>query len=111
MNFVSIPNLITIARIISVPLIVWFILTGQNGLAFSLFVLAGISDGVDGYLAKEYGWQTELGAYLDAIADKMLLVSIYLALGAVAALPIWIVIVVVARDVLIIGAKFGLRGR
>lgn len=102
-RLMSIPNLITMGRILSVPLVIWFILSGQIAFAFALFVLAGISDGVDGYLAKRYEWQTELGAYLDAVADKVLLVSIYLSLGSVGLLPVWLVITVVARDFLIVG--------
>ena len=99
----NIPNIITIGRLLSVPVVVWLILSDRPALAFVLFLLAGISDGLDGYLAKRFRWQTELGAYLDAVADKMLLVSIYLALAATNGLPIWLVIAVVARDILIIG--------
>ncbi len=102
-SMVNLPNLITLGRIISVPLVVWLILSGQNAAAFGIFLLAGISDGVDGYLAKRFGWQTELGAYLDAVADKLLLVSIYLALAGTGDLPIWLVIMVVARDIFIVG--------
>ena len=72
--------------------------------AFVLFLLAGLSDAADGYLAKRFGWQTELGAYLDPIADKALLVSIYVTLGFANHLPVWLVIAVVSRDILIIGA-------
>ena len=69
-----------------------------------LFLLAGLSDAADGYLAKRYGWRTELGAYLDPIADKALLVSIYVTLGFAGHLPAWLVIAVVSRDILIVGA-------
>jgi cardiolipin synthase len=101
---VNIPNVITVFRIFLVPVVVWLIIAGEMQLAFIGFVLAGVSDGLDGYLAKRYGWQTELGAYLDPIADKVLLVSIYLVLGFFAHLPVWLVIAVVTRDILIIGA-------
>ena len=104
MDLMNIPNIITLARILSVPLLIWCILSGQYDLSFLIFMLAGISDGVDGFLAKRYGWKTELGAYLDAVADKTLLVSIFVALGIIKLLPAWIVIGVVARDILIIGA-------
>ena len=73
-------------------------------LAFVTFLVAGLSDAVDGFLAKRFSWQTELGAYLDPIADKALLVSIYVALGFYEYLPAWLVILVVSRDILIIGA-------
>ena len=69
----NIPNALTLARIILVPLIVWLIIAHEIAAAFVLFLLAGLSDAVDGYLAKRFGWQTELGAYLDPIADKALL--------------------------------------
>src|SRR6476646_1000833 len=101
---VNIPNTLTLVRIILVPLVVWLIITHQNLAAFVLFLMAGLSDAADGYLAKRYGWHTELGAYLDPIADKALLVSIYVTLGFANHLPVWLVIAVVSRDILIIGA-------
>jgi cardiolipin synthase (CMP-forming) len=101
---VNIPNAITLARIFTVPLLVWLIIDQEMFAAFLLFMLAGLSDGADGYLAKRFGWHTELGAYLDPIADKALLVSIYVTLGLAGHLPVWLVIAVVSRDVLIIGA-------
>jgi cardiolipin synthase len=67
-----------------------------------VFICAGISDAVDGYLAKRFNWQTELGAYLDPLADKLLIVSIYIALGVRNELPLWLVIAVVSRDILIV---------
>ncbi len=100
---VNIPNIITVFRILLVPLVVWLMLDGSMQIAFILFVIAGISDGLDGYLAKKYGWQTELGAYLDPIADKILLVSIFVVLGIHSYLPMWLVIAVVSRDILIVG--------
>lgn len=98
----SIPNLITLGRIILVPIVVWAITSGDMLAAFGLFLAAGISDGVDGFLAKRFQMASELGAYLDPLADKALLVSIYVALGIAKALPIWLVIVVVSRDIMII---------
>jgi cardiolipin synthase (CMP-forming) len=99
---VSIPNLISLGRVILVPVIFWLLLTGQTQLAFFTFVIAGVSDAVDGYLAKTYHWETELGAYLDPLADKLLIVSIFVALGVKGELPLWLVIAVVSRDILII---------
>ena len=86
----SIPNLITLARIILVPVVVWAIATGQLRLAFLLFLAAAISDAVDGFLAKRFGMKTELGAYLDPLADKAMLVSIYVALAILGAIPLWL---------------------
>ena len=100
----SIPNLITLARILLVPVVVWSIATGRMYLAFMLFLAAAISDAVDGFLAKRFGMKTELGAYLDPLADKVLIVSIYVTLGITGVIPLWIVILVVSRDFMIVGA-------
>ena len=100
----SIPNLITLARILLVPVVVWAIAAGEMGVAFVLFLAAGISDAVDGFLAKRFGMVTELGAYLDPLADKAMLVSIYVALGITDAVPRWLVILVVSRDIMIVSA-------
>ena len=101
----SIPNLITLARILLVPVVVWAIATGQMYFAFLLFLAAGISDAVDGFLAKRFGMKTELGAYLDPLADKVLIVSIYVALrgGAGAGQPDQIHRAPIAPTVLRIG--------
>jgi cardiolipin synthase (CMP-forming) len=96
---INLPNFITLGRVFAVPFVFWLLLTGQAKAAFFLFVAAGISDAVDGFLAKRYHMQTELGAYLDPLADKLLIVSIYIALGARGELPLWLVIAVVSRDV------------
>lgn len=101
---VNIPNTITLGRIVAVPLLVWLIIDQEMLAAFFVFMLAGISDAADGFLAKRYGWNTELGAYLDPIADKALLVTIYVTLGLAGHLPVWLVIAVVSRDILIVGA-------
>ena len=82
----------------------WLIVTHEMTAAFVLFLLAGVSDAADGYLAKRFQWRTELGSYLDPIADKLLLMSIYVTLGFSNHLPAWLVIAVVSRDILIIGA-------
>jgi len=100
----SIPNLITLGRILLVPVVVWVITSGEMRIAFILFVAAGISDAVDGFLAKNFHMASELGAYLDPLADKALIVSIYVALGVAGALPIFLVILVVSRDIMIISA-------
>jgi len=97
------PNLITLARLLSVPLAVWLILGARYGTAFWIFVAAGISDALDGFIAKRFNSRTRLGALLDPIADKALLVSVYLSLLVVGQLPNWLVILVVFRDVMIIG--------
>jgi cardiolipin synthase len=99
----SIPNLITLARILLVPVVVWAIASNQMLVAFLLFAVAGISDAVDGFLAKRFGMASQLGAFLDPLADKVLIVSIYVSFGIVDVLPRWLVILVVSRDLLIVG--------
>jgi cardiolipin synthase len=100
----TIPNLITIARLLIVPLVIVMIMQGQWGWAFLLFVVAGVSDGVDGYLARRLDMRTEFGAYIDPLADKALLVSIYVTLPIIGVLPGWLAIVVVSRDLMIVSA-------
>lgn len=100
----SIPNLITLGRILLVPVVVWAIYTELPLVAFVLFLVAGVSDAVDGYLAKRFQMTSELGAYLDPLADKTLIVSIYVTLGIAGNIPVWLVILVVSRDIMIVGA-------
>lgn len=104
MSSISLPNVITLFRILLVPATVWAIGVGETQLAFWLFLTAGVSDGLDGFIAKRFHMQTELGAYLDPVADKALLVSIYVTLAVVGLTPRWVAIAVVSRDVMIIGA-------
>jgi cardiolipin synthase (CMP-forming) len=99
----TIPNFITIARLVSVPLIVWLMIADRYVEATILFILAGISDAADGFIAKRFGAASELGAYLDPIADKALLVSVFVTLGFKGVLPAWVVVLVVSRDLFIIG--------
>ncbi len=99
----NVPNTISLARLFAAPLTVWLILTGELAPAFWIFLAAGISDAVDGLIAKRYEGETVLGAYLDPIADKALLVSVYVALGSEGFLELWLVILVVFRDMLIVG--------
>ncbi|MFO7482417.1 CDP-alcohol phosphatidyltransferase family protein [Oceanibaculum nanhaiense] len=97
------PNLISLVRIGLVPVVIWALLDGRNDLALWLFLLAGLSDAVDGYLARRFDARTEFGAYIDPVADKALLMSVYVTLGYLGGLPNWLVILVVFRDTLIVG--------
>jgi cardiolipin synthase len=99
----NLPNIITLGRLLSVPVAIWVILDGAFHVAFWIFVAAGISDAVDGFVAKRFDMKTPIGALLDPLADKALLVSIYVTLGLAGQLPTWLVILVVFRDVMIIG--------
>ncbi|MGH6979857.1 MAG: CDP-alcohol phosphatidyltransferase family protein [Stellaceae bacterium] len=99
----SVPNLITLARLLSVPMIIWLVLLDAFQWALVLFALAGLSDAVDGFVAKHWNQRSALGAMLDPTADKAMLVSVFVTLGMMHHLPDWIVILVVFRDILIIG--------
>lgn len=103
MNTMNIPNIISLARLLSVPLIVSLILSYQLTAAFIFFMLAGLSDALDGFLARIFKSRTTLGAYLDPIADKALLVGVFVALGHAGLVELWVVVLVVFRDALIIG--------
>lgn len=99
----NLPNAITVGRLLAVPVLVWCIVSDRLSAAFWIFVAAGISDGVDGFIAKHFNAESELGRYLDPIADKAMLISIYITLGIEDQISSWLVILVVFRDVLIFG--------
>ena len=99
----NVPNLITLARLGSVPVVVWLILSGSLMAAFWVFLAAALSDAADGIIAKRFNAETVFGAYLDPIADKALLVSVYVSLGQQEHLESWLVIMVVFRDAVIVG--------
>ena len=98
----NIPNLISLARMISIPITVWLILNGALLAAFWVFVAAGFSDALDGYIAKRFDLRSEIGAFLDPIADKALLVAVFITLGGAGYIEVWLVILVVFRDGLIV---------
>ena len=100
----TIANLITILRFLLVPVVVLALLQSRMDWALAGFLIAGISDGVDGFVARQFDQRTELGAYLDPMADKLLLVSVFVVLGFMGELPLWLVIAAVSRDALIVGA-------
>jgi cardiolipin synthase (CMP-forming) len=106
-GLLTLPNAITLVRLCAVPLVVWLVLRHDLGIAFWLFVAAGATDAVDGWLARR-GRASALGAVLDPVADKVLLVSMYITLAAVDVLPAWIAILVVFRDLVIVGGVLAL---
>ena len=98
----DIPNLISVLRIfLSVP-VVWSMLELRFDIALLLFAVAGISDGLDGYLAKHFDWQSRLGGLLDPLADKVLLVSSYLTLAILGMIPMLLMLLVILRDLVIV---------
>ncbi len=101
-SMLNLANIITFGRLCAVPLAFWLVLEQRIGQAFLLFVAAGLSDALDGWLARRYGGNA-VGAAMDPVADKALLVTMYITLAAVGALPAWLAILVVFRDSLIVG--------
>lgn len=99
----QIPNFITGLRLFLVPFMMWLLLEERYLLALGVFALMGVSDAMDGFLAKRYGWKTRLGEFLDPVADKTMLVSAFVALGWSGLVPAWLVILIIVRDVVILG--------
>lgn len=99
----QLPNLITISRIALVPVLILVLVEGQYGWALAVFMIAGISDALDGWLAKRLGVQSHFGAVLDPAADKLLLVTAYVMLTILGHIPFWLTLAVASRDVLIVG--------
>jgi len=93
----------------SVPVLFYLLVSERSLAAFVVFVLAGLSDAVDGYLAKRFDWRSELGAYLDPLADKALLVTLFLVLGVLRLIPRWLVGVAIGRDLIILSGALLLR--
>ena len=99
---INIPNILTVLRILVTPLFVIFLIRNQHGYALLVFVFAGVSDGLDGLIARALNQRSQLGAILDPIADKLLLTAAYVTLGVLRDIPGWLVVVVISRDVLIV---------
>jgi cardiolipin synthase len=99
---INIPNLLTLLRILITPLFVIFMIKGHYRLALLVFFLAGISDGLDGLFARWFNQKTVLGAHLDPLADKLLLISAFVALAVQQTIPSWLAVVVISRDILIL---------
>lgn len=99
----NIPNTLTIARIFLVPFVIYAIAQGDFLWAFWGFVIAGVTDAIDGFIARHFNMRTELGAYLDPLADKLLIMSIYISLAITHHIPFWLTLLVISRDILIIG--------
>lgn len=105
----QIPNFITLIRILLVVPIGWAILSRHADLALLLATIAGASDALDGFLARYYGWQTRLGAWLDPAADKLMLTVAYVCLSVIGAAPWWLTVLVLARDVVIVAGVLAMQ--
>lgn len=102
MSLKWLPNAISLMRIALVAPILVLILQGNFGFGLALFVLAGFSDGLDGYLAKTFSWHTRLGALLDPVADKLLVAGMFITLAYTGDIPVWLAAAVISRDVVIV---------
>jgi cardiolipin synthase len=103
MRWNQLPNTITLARLFMVPALILVLKDEDYRLALLIFLVAGISDALDGYIAKKYNFVTQFGAVLDPVADKLLLVSAYIMLSIIGHVPFWLVLAVVSRDLFIVG--------
>jgi cardiolipin synthase len=102
MGMHQLPNIISVLRMFLVVPVVWCLLQSEFATALILFVVAGVSDGIDGFLAKHFGWQSRLGSILDPLADKLLLVSSFITLTWLGLIPLWLLLAVLVRDLLIV---------
>jgi len=102
----SVPNLITVARLIAVPYVTWLLLHDSFHIAFWVFIAAGISDGIDGYLAKALDARSKLGGYLDPIADKALLIAVFVTLTYLGHVESWFLLLLIIRDLVILTGAF-----
>jgi cardiolipin synthase len=102
MSLCHLPNALSAVRIMLVPPAIAALVAGRYRIALLVLLLAGLTDGLDGYLARRYGWTSRLGSILDPVADKLLVVGAYVALGWLGYMPVWLVILVVGRDVVIV---------
>ena len=100
----TLPNAISTLRILLVPIVIWAMISGEMLLAFLVFMAAGASDAIDGFLARRFQMTSELGAWLDPVADKLLLMSAFVTFGFLGLVPLWLAVMVVSRDVLIMAA-------
>ena len=98
----DIPNLLSILRIALIFPIVWLLISQHYGSALFVFAIAGFTDGLDGFLAKQYNWQSRLGSILDPIADKLLLIASFATLTWLGLLPLWLLLLVLTRDIFIV---------
>lgn len=104
-----IPNLLCVLRMIAVVPLVWWLLEGKYSYALALFLLAGFTDGLDGYLAKRFDWRSRLGGILDPLADKLLLVSSFATLAWIGLAPTWLFVAVMVRDLVIVSGASAYR--
>ena len=99
----NLPNILSFLRIFCSPLFIWLMFENHTSWALWLFAVAGLTDALDGFVAKQFGMETELGRYLDPLADKLLLLAGFVSLTSLEFLPLWLMLLVVTRDIIIVG--------
>jgi cardiolipin synthase len=104
----TIPNLLTLGRIFLTPVLVWLLLDGRYNTALAVFSVAGLTDALDGLIARLFNQKSRFGAYIDPLADKILLVTSFVILGYIGMIPLWLVIIAVSRDIMILLGLFTL---
>lgn len=109
MNLRWLPNGLCVLRMLLAPPSAWLLLLGEYWLTLLVFFIAAVTDAADGYLAKRFGWETDLGKALDPLADKLLLVTVFVALAILDLVPVWLTVLVVLRDLLITGGAIAYR--
>jgi cardiolipin synthase len=106
MSLAWLPNAVSIMRIALILPILWLFVSDEFGWALALFVVAGLSDGIDGYLAKNFGWQSRLGGFLDPAGDKLLVAWSFGTLAYLGYVPVWLAVIVILRDIVIVAGSF-----
>ncbi len=101
-----IPNAITLMRLALILPLVVLIVRGEFGWALAIFLVASVSDGIDGYLAKRFGWHSRLGAFLDPAGDKLLVAGSFGTLAYLGVIPLWLAVIVILRDLVIVAGSF-----
>lgn len=105
----NIPNILSISRILMTPLIIWGMMHGEHAFVFWVLILAALTDGLDGYWARRFHQETAVGGALDPLADKILVIAVFLTFGVGLGLfPLWFTLLVVGRDILIMGGVLSL---
>ena len=102
----TIPNLLTLARIFLTPMLAWLLLRKSMTAAFFVFFIAGLTDALDGLLARVLDQKSRLGSYIDPVADKLLLVTAFVLLWKIGEIPFWLVLIIVGRDLFILCGFF-----
>ena len=98
----NVPNALTIIRILLIPVFLYEVINGEFGIAAAIYLLAAVTDGLDGFIARFWGMQTRLGTFLDPMADKLLITASFISLAFMNVVPLWLALTVITRDVILV---------